>query len=164
MRSAAILRFRGVCITALMESYEKRTWWSRHQMTERLKNETFLEAAITSGFLVAAADGSASELEYDALLDRLEILGGVDRDKIDEVLTMVSNDVEANGFDPRLRRLGELVGNKEPAQAALMLGLAIALADEEFTDQEREIVGKIVTALGLTSVDIDKTVEELRGS
>jgi tellurite resistance protein len=147
-----------------MESYEKRTWWSRHQMTERLKNETFLEAAITSGFLVAAADGSASELEYDALLDRLEILGGVDRDKIDEVLTMVSNDVEANGFDPRLRRLGELVGNKESAQAALMLGLAIALADEEFTAQEREIVGKIVTALGLTGVDIDKTVEELRGS
>jgi tellurite resistance protein len=147
-----------------MESYEKRTWWSRHDMTERLKNETFLEAAITSGFLVAAADGSASELEYDALLDRLEILGGVDRDKIDEVLTAVSNDVEANGFDPRLRRLGELVANKDAAQAALMLGLAIALADEEFTAQEREIVGKIVTALKLTGVDIDATVNELRGS
>ena len=147
-----------------MESYEKRTWWSRHQMTERLANETFLEAAITSGFLVAAADGSASELEYDALLDRLEILGGIDRDKIDEVLTTVSNDVEANGFDPRLKRLGELVSNKEAAQAALMLGLAIALADEVFTDQEREIVGKIVTALDLTGIDVDATLNELRGS
>src|SRR5881227_218108 len=113
-----------------MASYEKRTWWSRHELTDRLKDETFLEAAVTTAFLVAAADGSQSEQEYDALLDRLEILGGVDRDRIDELLTTVSNDVEANGFELRVARVADLVKDKAAAEAALMLGIAIALADD----------------------------------
>jgi tellurite resistance protein len=146
-----------------MASYEKRTWWSRHEMTERLASEAFLEAAITSAFLVAAADGSQSESEYDALLDRLEILGGIDRDKIDELLTTVSNDVEANGFDARLARLGELLVQKEAAQAALMLGLAIALADDEFSSDERDVAGKIANAVGLGGVDLDAMVTEISG-
>jgi tellurite resistance protein len=146
-----------------MASYEKRTWWSRHEMTKRLAEETFLEAAITSAFLVAAADGSASESEYDALLDRLEILGGIDRDKIDELLTAVSNDVEANGFEPRLARLGELLTAKDAAHAALMLGLAVALADDEFSAEERDVATKIVNAVGLADVDLDAIVTEMRG-
>jgi tellurite resistance protein len=144
-----------------MDSYEKRTWWSRHQMTDRLANEGFLEAAITSAFLVAAADGSQSEQEYDALLDRLEILGGIDRDKIDELLTSVSNDVEANGFEGRLERVAELVTNKEAGEAALMLALAIALADDEFQKEEREVADQLARALGL-AVDLDALAADLR--
>src|SRR5690242_19646268 len=120
-----------------MASYEKRTWWTRHGLTERLAEEAFLERAVTSAFLIAAADGNASEQEYDALLDRLEILGGVDRDRIDELLTAVSNDVEANGFEPRLARVGELINDKAAAEAALMLALAIGLADDDFSADER---------------------------
>ncbi len=146
-----------------MASYEKRTWWSRHGMTDRLGNESFLEAAITTAFLIAAADGSASESEYDALLDRLEILGGIERDKIDEVLTAVSNDVEANGFEPRIARLTELLSQKDAAQAAVMLGVAIGLADDDFSTEEREVAGKVATAVGLSGLDLDAMVTEIRG-
>jgi tellurite resistance protein len=146
-----------------MASYEKRTWWTRHGLTDRLTDDTFLEAAVTSAFLIAAADGNASEQEYDALLDRLEILGGVDRDRIDELLTAVSNDVEANGFDPRLARIGELVNDKAAAEAALMLALAIGLADDDFSADERELATQLVTALGLPAGDLDQRVEEIRG-
>jgi tellurite resistance protein len=146
-----------------MASYEKRTWWSRHGMTERLANESFLEAAITTAFLIAAADGSASESEYDALLDRLEILGGIDRDKIDEQLTAVSNDVEANGFDGRLARLTELLTQKDAAQAAVMLGVAIGLADDDFSTEERDLAGKVCAAVGLSGLDLDAMVTEIRG-
>src|SRR3954465_9963510 len=111
-----------------MDSYEKRTWWSHHQLTRRLQDPAFLEAAVTSAFLVAAADGNASEEEHDALLDRLEILGGVDRDQIDEQLTAVARDLDASGFEPRIARVAELVADGA-AEAVLMLGLAIALAD-----------------------------------
>ena len=146
-----------------MASYEKRTWWSRLGMTERLGNEAFLEASITTAFLIAAADGSASESEYDALLDRLEILGGIDRDKIDEILTAVSNDVEANGFDGRLARLTELLTQKDAAQAAIMLGVAIALSDDDFSADERELAAKVCTAVGLAGLDLDAMVTEIRG-
>lgn len=146
-----------------MASYEKRTWWSRHGLTERLADDAFLEAAVTSAFLVAAADGSQSDQEYDALLDRLEILGGIDRDKIDELLTAVSNDVEATGFEPRIGHLAELIKTREAAEAALMLGVAIALADDDFSTEEREIVTQISMTLGLGKVDLDSLVAEIRG-
>ena len=147
-----------------MASYEKRTWWSRHELTDRLKDETFLEAAVTCAFLVAAADGSQSEQEYDALLDRLEILGGVDRDKIDELLTAANHDVEAKGFEPRIARVAELIGdNKGAAEAALMLGIAIALADDDVSKEEREVATQLSSALGLGLLSIDKMIEDVRG-
>ena len=146
-----------------MASYEKRTWWSRHQLTDRLAADTFLEAAVTSAFLVAAADGNASEQEYDALLDRLEILGGVDRDKVDEKLTAASNQLEASGFDPLVARVAELVANKGDAEAALMLGLAIALADDVVTPEEREVATQLANAIGLAGIDLDTMLAEIRG-
>ncbi len=146
-----------------MASYEKRTWWSRHGLTERLADDAFLEAAVTSAFLVAAADGSQSDQEYDALLDRLEILGGIDRDKIDEMLTGVSNDVEASGFEPRVAKLADLIKTREAAEAALMLGVAIALADDEFSDEERDVATQISMSLGLGKVDLDGLVKDIRG-
>jgi tellurite resistance protein len=146
-----------------MASYEKRTWWSRHQLTERLADESFLEAAVTTAFLIAAADGHASEQEYDALLDRLEILGGVDRDKIDALLTAASNDVEASGFEPRIARVAELVGDRAAAEAALMLGLAVALAEDDVSAEEREVVTQLATALGLATADLDGMLAEVRG-
>ena len=146
-----------------MASYEKRTWWTRHQLTERLGSESFLEAAVTTAFLIAAADGHASEQEYDALLDRLEILGGVDRDKVDELLTAASNEVEGSGFEGRIARVGELVTEADAAEATLMLGLAIALADDEFSAEEREIATQLAVALKLPHADLDAIVTELRG-
>jgi len=146
-----------------MASYEKRTWWSRLGLTERLADESFLEAAVTCAFLVAAADGSQSEQEYDALLDRLEILGGIDRDRIDEVLTAVSNEVEASGFEPRIAHLADLIKSREAAEAALMLGVAIALADDDFSAEEREVATQISMALGLGKVHLDGIASDLRG-
>lgn len=146
-----------------MTSYEKRTWWSRHGMTDRLAGANFLEAAITGAFLIAAADGQASEVEYDALLDRLEILGGVDRDKIDELLTAASSGLEANGFEPQIARVVELVSDTEAASALLMLALAVALADDDVSMQEREIAMQLAAGLGLDSVDLDALLTELRG-
>jgi tellurite resistance protein len=147
-----------------MASYEKRTWWSRHELTDRLKDDNFLEAAVTCAFLVAASDGNQSEQEYDALLDRLEILGGIDRDKIDELLTAASNDVEAHGFEPRIARVADLLGsNKSGAEAALMLGLAIALADDDFSKEEREVANQLSAALGLGLLALDSLVADIRG-
>ena len=145
-----------------MDSYEKRTWWSRHRLTERLADEAFLEAAITAAFLIAAADGHASEDEYDALLDRLEILGGVDRDKVDELLTAASSQLEASGFEPRIARVAELVTDRPAAEAAMMLALAIGLADNDFSAEEREIATQLATALHV-ELELEKLLTEIRG-
>jgi tellurite resistance protein len=145
-----------------MGSYQNRTWWARHSLSHRLQDEAFLEAAVTAAFLVAAADGSASEQEYNTLLDRLELLGGVDRDKIDELLTAAASEVEASGFEGRIARVGELISDRDAAEAALALGLAIAVADDEVSDTEREIAGQLATGMGLVELDLDTLLAELR--
>jgi tellurite resistance protein len=146
-----------------MASYEKRTWWTRHGLTERLKERAFLDAVVTSAFVVSAADGTASEQEYDALLDRLEILGGVDRDAIDELLTTASNRVEADGLASQIARVHELISEREAAEAVFMVAMAVALADDEVTPEEREVAAQLATALGIPSVDIDAVLAEIRG-
>ncbi|MDQ3365741.1 MAG: DUF1295 domain-containing protein [Myxococcota bacterium] len=152
----------GFVYKAEMASYEKRTWWRGHRMTERLTNEGFLEAAVTAAFLIAAADGSASDVEYDALLNRLELLGGVDRDKIDELLTAVAKDVEEAGFEPRIARLGDLITDKEAAEATLMLALAVALADDDVSTEEREVATQLAAGLGVPDLDLDRLLSVLR--
>lgn len=146
-----------------MASYEKRTWWSRHRMTERLADDGFLEAAVTSAFLIAAADGSASEVEYDALLDRLEILGGVDRDRVDEVLTTAAKELEEAGFEPRIARVAELVADRDAARATIMLALAVALADDDFSKEERAIATQLAAGLRAPELSLDEMLAELRG-
>jgi len=145
-----------------MASYEKRTWWTTHDMTNRLKDEGFLEAAVNAAFVIAAADGSASEQEYDALLDRMEILGNIERDKIDEHMTTAASELEASGFEPRIAHIAELIDGREAAEAILMVAMAIALADHEFSDQEREVATQLAAGLGLGAIDLDTALAELQ--
>jgi tellurite resistance protein len=144
-----------------VESYEKRTWWSQHRLSERVAKSQFLEAAVTAAFLIAASDGSASEQEYDALLDRLEILGGVDRDAIDELLAGAAKTLEESGFDPSVARVADLLGDADDGEAALMLGLAVALADDDFSTDEREIAAQLAKALRL-DIDLDAMLAKIR--
>jgi tellurite resistance protein len=43
-----------------------------------------------------------------------------------------------------------------------MLGLAIALADDDVSVDEREVLGEVASVLGL-EVDLDKLIAEVRG-
>jgi tellurite resistance protein len=146
-----------------MESHEKRTWWSKHRLTERLKSQPFLEASVTAAFVIAAADGSASAEEYDAIRDRLEILGGVDSEKIDEYFNAAANQLEGKGFAVPIAHVAALVDGKESAHAAFLLALAIALADDDVSAEEREVAKELADGIGLGSVDLDSLVAEIRG-
>ena len=148
---------------AAMSSYEHRTWWREHDLTARLAHPGFLEAAVMCAFAVGAADGGVSAEEYDALLDRLVILGDVDRDQVDEHLTAAAGWLEADGFVPLMRRASELLVDGPARTAALMLGLAIALADDDFADSERELARQLAEAIGLPGFDLDGAVAILRG-
>jgi tellurite resistance protein len=145
------------------ESYEKRTWWSKYRLAERSKSQTFVEAAVTAAFVIAAADGTASAEEYDALRDRLEILGGVDSEKIDEYFTAAANQLEGKGFATPIAHVAALVDDKEGARAAFVLAMAIALADDDVSAEEREVAKELADGIGLGGVDLDSLIAEIRG-
>jgi len=139
-----------------------RTWWTKRRISERLANEDFLEAAVTAGFLIAAADGGVSPDEYDVLLDRLQLLADVDRDAIEDRLTVAANELEAAGFAPLVARVGDLIGDAASGEAALMVALATALADHNVSSDERETAVQLATAVGLPSADLDALLAEMR--
>lgn len=146
-----------------MASYEKRTWWSKYRLTERAKSQTFVEAAVTAAFVIAAADGTASAEEYDALRDRLEILGGVDSEKIDEYFSSAANQLEGKGFAVPIAHVASLVDGKDSAQAVFVLAMAIALADDDVSAEEREVAKELADGIGLAGVDLDSLIAEIRG-
>jgi tellurite resistance protein len=145
-----------------MASYERRTWWSRHQLSERLTDDRFLEAAVAAGYVIALADGEASEQERDALRNRLEILGDVDRDKLHDALSHAAN-ASSTDVATRIAQIKALLPDRPHAEAAFTLALAIALADDEVSPAERAAAAQLMSALDLTSVDLDGVLAELRG-
>jgi tellurite resistance protein len=146
-----------------MTSYEKRTWWTKHGLTRRLADASFLEAAIASAYVIAAADGTVSEDEHDALLDRLQILGDVDRDRIDALLTGVAELHAASNAEALFVRVREQVRAPGDAEAVLMLALAIALADDDVSAVERAAATRLATAMNAPAADLDAMIAELRG-
>lgn len=144
-------------------SYEHRTWWSTFDLTRRLATPGFLEAAVTCAFVLGAADGAVSAEEYDALLDRLLILGDVERDAADEHLTAAANLLEREGEAALIAKAASALVDHGAAQAALMLALAVALADDDFAASEREVAGRLAAALRLGDLDLDAAVATIRG-
>lgn len=140
---------------------KKRSWWTLHRISERVRDEDFLEAAITAGFLVAAASGEVSADEYDALLDRFQLLADVDRDAIEERLTVAASRLEAEGFAPLCARVGELIGDRASGEAALLVGLATALADHQISEDERATIDDLAAALGVPGDAIPGLLREV---
>lgn len=145
-----------------MQSYEKRTWWAKHRVTERLKSDEFLGAAISAAYLIAIADSEHSPEEYDALVDRLQILGDVDRDKIEDHLSSAANDYEGRSGDELVDDIRQIVTDPEGARAVLMFALSVSLADELSTE-EREMAKRLADGIGLRDVDLDSVIAEIRG-
>lgn len=134
-----------------------------HRLTERLADDGFLDAAINAAFLIAASDGSQSEQEYDLLLDRLELLGDVDRDLIDEKLTHAARELEESGVAPRIAYVSDLIGDRDSAMAVYLLALAVALADDDVSDDERAAAQELASGLGLDPGILDSALAQIRG-
>ena len=131
-------------------------------MSERLADDRFLEAAVATSYVIALADGEVSEQEHDALRNRLEILGDVDRDKLHDALAGAAG-APATDIAARIAQIKPLLADRSHAEAAFTLALAIALADDEVSPAERDAATQLMTALDLTSLDLDGVLAELRG-
>jgi tellurite resistance protein len=104
-------------------------------------------------FLMMAADGTLSDVEQEA------IRGGV-RGLTDDVLrtgtiaVMIENyqrRLEAEGRDERLRQIAEAI-SEEPSEAesAFALAAAIALADDDVSEEENTFINQLAGWFGIS--------------
>ncbi len=130
-----------------------RSGWS--SKVARLRNRSFLDAAMAAAALVSAADDDvrlSEQIALDALLERIDKL------QVFEPQTAVDihrDYVERFAADPvlgRKRALDGLAGFRGDEQDRLLIlyvGAVIARADSELSDLEEQALADICSALGL---------------
>lgn len=108
-------------------------------------------------YLVMAADGSLASVERDVIRGALRELD--ERLRSRHVETMMREAHEAltrEGWTARLEELGrKLAGDVARAEGAVLLGAAVAYADNVFTDEENHVMSLLMTSLRIDRGRLD---------
>ncbi|MGZ5968531.1 MAG: protein kinase domain-containing protein [Polyangiales bacterium] len=114
-------------------------------------------------YLVMAADGTLASEERDVIRGALRELD--DRIRSRHVETMLREAHEAlarDGWDARLAALAEKIGDdKVRAEAAILLGAAVAYADGVVADEENHVMSLLMAALHVDSSRLAELIASL---
>jgi tellurite resistance protein len=117
-------------------------------------------------YLMMAADGTLAETERDAV--RGAIRGLTDNllrtGTINVMLESYAKRLSASGRDARLREIAdEIAEDPNEAEGAFALAAAIALADDEVTDEENAFINQLADWFGITEVRAAAILDQLEG-
>lgn len=115
-------------------------------------------------YLMMAADGVVAEAERDAVR-------GAIRGLTDDLLRTGTINVMLEGYEERLRAQGrdarlrevaaEVAEEKTEAEAAFALCAAIALADDEVTEEENELINQLAEWFGIPTERATELLDQL---
>jgi tellurite resistance protein len=117
-------------------------------------------------YLMMAADGTLAETERDAV--RGAIRGLTDNllrtGTINVMLESYAKRLSASGRDARLREIAdEIAEDPNEAEGAFALAAAIALADDEVTDEENAFINQLADWFGITEARAAAILDQLEG-
>ena len=116
-------------------------------------------------FLMMAADGKLAGAERDAV--RGAIRGLTDNllrsGTINVMLESYAERLSASGRDARLHEIAdEIADNPHEAEAAFALAAAIALADDEVTDEENALINQLADWFGINEARAAEILDQLQ--
>ena len=116
-------------------------------------------------FLMMAADGKLAGAERDAV--RGAIRGLTDNllrsGTITVMLESYAERLSASGRDARLHEIAdEIAGDPHEAEAAFALAAAIALADDEVTDEENAFINQLADWFGINEARAAEILDQLQ--
>lgn len=127
----------------------------------KYRNNDFMEAVVAGCALVASADGEVTADEKQkmaAFIQRSEELSVFDMTK---VIASFNKIMEGFAFDAEIgkieamKKITRLQGNAEAARTMVRVCCLIGAADGDFDADERKVVTKICTELGLDPSEFD---------
>ena len=115
-------------------------------------------------FLMMAADGTLAEVERDAL--RGAIRGLTDSllrsGTINVMLETYEQRLADSGRDARLHEIAEeLAGDPIEAEGAFALAAAIALADDDVSDEENAFINQLAEWFGISAERAEEILDQL---
>lgn len=125
----------------------------------KLRDRQLLDGAVATSALVAMADqrvAISESLAVQAVLTSVELLKDCDRELALDLYTdhidRLRGDFEA-GKEDALKAIRACADDVEAAELIIRVGLAIAKADREFSQVEREMIDEICAAAGIEGLD-----------
>jgi tellurite resistance protein TerB len=127
----------------------------------KFKNKSFLEAVVAGCALVAHADGVVKPEEKQKMMGFLrnsEVLSVFDVQEVIAIFDKYSKQFEFDhqiGQASALQVVSKLKGKDAEARLMVRVCCAIGAADGNFDNDEKAVVSKICTELGLNPKDFD---------
>ena len=127
----------------------------------RHRNRPFLEAAMAASALVAAADGEISFSERQRMDQVLETLDDLRVFDVHQAVDLFNGFVDAmrddmdEGVAKALKAVGRIAGNAEAMRLLVRICIAVARADGEFSDPERDRIHQICRLFNLKPAEFD---------
>jgi tellurite resistance protein len=115
-------------------------------------------------FLVMAADGKIDAVEQDAVRGAIRGLTNslLHDGTIDVMMENYEKALAAEGREARLQRVAaRLADHPSEAEGAFALAAAVALADDEVTDDERKLVSQVAEWFGISAQRVKSMLNQL---
>lgn len=124
------------------------------------------ESIVEGAFLVANADGVFDDDEK-RMFERVVVAacgGMVAPSQITALVADLGDQLQEDGVDRRVEALSKAVMKPEHAQEVLRIAALLAMATEDVSPVEREVLGKIAKATGLGAGAVDQALAEVKAA
>lgn len=115
-------------------------------------------------FLMMSADGKVAEAEREAVRGAIRRLtdGLLRSGTINVMLESYAKRLAEQGRDARLEEIAsEIAEEKSEAEGAFALSAAIALADDEITEEENELISRLADWFGIDPTRAGEILDQL---
>jgi len=122
------------------------------------------ESIVEGAYIVATADGVFDEEERRAF-ERIVTAacgGAVAQRHIADLIADLQDQLEEDGLETRLQRLGEGIARREHAQEVVRIAALIAQVSEDVSEIERSVLEKLATACKLEATEVDAALADVK--
>lgn len=122
------------------------------------------ESIVEGAYIVATADGVFDDDERKAF-ERIVTAacgGAVAQRHIADLISDLSDQLEEDGLDTRLERLGAGISRREHAQEVIRIAALIAQSSEDVSDVERTVLEKLAASCKLEASEVDAALADVK--
>ena len=122
------------------------------------------ESIVEGAYIVATADGVFDEEERRAF-ERIVTAacgGAVAQRHIADLISDLQDQLDEDGLDTRLQRLGEGIARREHAQEVIRIAALIAQVSEDVSEIERSVLEKLAVSCKLDATEVDAALADVK--
>jgi len=122
------------------------------------------ESIVEGAYIVATADGVFDEEERRAF-ERIVTAacgGAVAQRHIADLISDLQDQLDEDGIETRLQRLGEGIARREHAQEVVRIAALIAQVSEDVSEIERSVLEKLAVSCKLETNEVDAALADVK--